>query len=83
MLGAIIGDVIGSTYEHQSVNNFNFPPFNIRSNFTDDTVLTLAVTSCILDNKDYISNFEEMWIHKHALREGLQKHTINEYLHIL
>ncbi|AMB98553.1 hypothetical protein AWM75_00450 [Aerococcus urinaehominis] len=45
MLGAIIGDVIGSAYERpsQSTKKYDFDLWTDRSHFTDDTVMTLAI----------------------------------------
>ncbi len=43
MLGAVIGDIIGSTYEWHNVKTKEFPLFPKGSRFTDDTVLSVAV----------------------------------------
>jgi ADP-ribosyl-[dinitrogen reductase] hydrolase len=50
MLGAIIGDIVGSAYEHvrPPVKTTDFVFFTHRSHFTDDTVLTCAVAEAIL-----------------------------------
>ncbi|MEE4195652.1 MAG: ADP-ribosylglycohydrolase family protein [Anaerolineae bacterium] len=55
MLGAIIGDIVGSVYEHARppIKTTVFDFFTERSFFTDDTVLTCAVADAILHNKDY------------------------------
>jgi len=53
MLGAIAGDVIGSVHEHAGTKSADFPLFTPRSTFTDDTVLTAAVASALLDGTDY------------------------------
>ncbi|MGC8491945.1 MAG: ADP-ribosylglycohydrolase family protein [Syntrophobacteraceae bacterium] len=53
MLGAIAGDIIGSVYEHRPIKTVQFPLFEDRSRFTDDSVLTLAVACSILDKSDY------------------------------
>lgn len=53
MIGAIIGDVIGSIYEWNEVENTAFPLFEPHSTFTDDSVLTLAVADAILHGKTY------------------------------
>ena len=42
MLGAIVGDIIGSVYEHNNHRSKDFPLFTERSHFTDDTILTIA-----------------------------------------
>lgn len=58
MLGAIIGDIIGSAYEFNNTKTMDFPLFTPLSRFTDDTVLTVAVADAILHNKDYARS---MW----------------------
>ena len=59
MIGAIAGDIIGSTYEVNRVKSTSFELFPQGSRFTDDTVLTVAVADCILHGKDYVSTFKE------------------------
>jgi ADP-ribosylglycohydrolase len=53
MLGAIAGDVIGSIYEHHNIKRTDFPLFDPRCRFTDDTVMTVAVADAILTGTDY------------------------------
>lgn len=53
MLGAIAGDVIGSVYEAHPIKTTDFPLFDRRATFTDDTVLTVAVAYGILHGVDY------------------------------
>jgi len=45
MLGAIIGDIVGSPYEftRNNIKTTDFPLFSKKSRFTDDTVMTVAV----------------------------------------
>ena len=44
MFGAILGDIIGSPYEFGRGNKSKeFPLFCEKSEFTDDTVMTIAV----------------------------------------
>jgi len=52
MLGAIIGDIIGSVYEAAGIKTKDFPLFAPRSTFTDDSVLTVAVADWILTGQD-------------------------------
>jgi ADP-ribosylglycohydrolase len=59
MLGAIIGDIIGSTYEFKNADRYDFDPFPTGSDFTDDTVLTLAIADAILTNRDYSDTIRE------------------------
>lgn len=54
MLGAIAGDIIGSVYEFTDEKpEYNFPLFQASSQFTDDTVLTVALADSILNNITY------------------------------
>lgn len=48
MIGAIIGDIIGSTWEMKFTYENNFPLFTEKSRFTDDTVLTCATAHALL-----------------------------------
>ena len=53
MYGAILGDIVGSPYEF-ACNNYkakDFPLFSRRSDFTDDTVMTLAVAKALLSTR--------------------------------
>jgi len=50
MLGAIAGDMIGAPYERISTKSKDFPA--VVSDFTDDTVLTVAIADWILHNTD-------------------------------
>lgn len=50
MIGAILGDIIGSPYEFDMGDKTKvFPLFSARSAFTDDTVMTIAVAEAFLD----------------------------------
>jgi ADP-ribosylglycohydrolase len=53
MLGAIVGDIVGSIYEFNNHRSKDFPLFGDGCDYTDDTVLTVAVAECILNNGDY------------------------------
>ena len=44
IIGAVGGDIIGSAYEFKGVEPENFKVFDNNCSYTDDTVLTIAVT---------------------------------------
>lgn len=48
MLGAIVGDVIGSIFERKSLQSKDFDLFSPQSHFTDDSVLSIAVAEVLL-----------------------------------
>ena len=49
MLGAIIGDIVGSVYEWNNIKTKDFPLFRYDCFFTDDTVMTCAVAEAIMN----------------------------------
>ena len=59
MYGAILGDIIGSPYEFDRGNKTKyFPLFIEESKFTDDSVMTIAITEALLkagENADEVS----------------------------
>ena len=57
MIGAIAGDVIGSIYERYGIKTKDFPLFDWRCRFTDDTVLTVAVAEALMNGGDYTQSF--------------------------
>lgn len=50
MLGAIIGDIVGSTREWHNIKAEDFELVPKGSRFTDDTVMTLAVAKWLMDD---------------------------------
>ena len=50
MLGAIIGDIVGSTRERHNVKTEDFELLPEGSRFTDDTVMTLAVAKWLMED---------------------------------
>ena len=53
MLGAIIGDIVGSTREWYNIKTEDFELVPNGSCFTDDTVMTLAVAKWLMDDPDH------------------------------
>src|SRR6266568_2578829 len=60
MIGAIAGDIIGSVYEHRPIKTKDFPLFSPFCDFTDDTVLTVAVADAILTGRSYLEAVREI-----------------------
>jgi ADP-ribosylglycohydrolase len=48
MLGAIVGDIVGSVYEFDNHRSKDFPLFREDSKFTDDTILTIATAEALM-----------------------------------
>ena len=51
IMGAIIGDTIGSAYEFNPTKDYNFPLYNDTMNYTDDSIMTIAVADWILNDE--------------------------------
>lgn len=64
MLGAIIGDIVGSVYEFDNIKTKDFPLFREDSRCTDDTVCTTAVADIILNDKDPVKTLVH-WCRKY------------------
>jgi ADP-ribosylglycohydrolase len=60
MIGAIAGDIIGSVYEFRPIKTKDFPLFRRDSEFTDDTVVTVAVADAILAGRPYVDSIREV-----------------------
>lgn len=54
MLGAIIGDVVGSVYEFNNIKTKDFPLFSKQSCMTDDSIMTIAVAEIM--KKGYVND---------------------------
>lgn len=54
MLGALIGDIVGSVYEFAPIKTKNFEFISAKSRITDDSVLTLATADAILHGYGYM-----------------------------
>lgn len=57
MLGAILGDVIGSTREYNPIKTEEFELFPEGSYATDDSILTIATAESILKNKSFQESY--------------------------
>lgn len=63
MLGAIIGDIVGSRFEFSNIKTKDFQLFDKSCYFTDDSVMTLAVVCALLDSKLDYSDLNKQAIH--------------------
>ena len=59
MLGAIIGDIVGSRFEFNPTNDYNFELFTAECSFTDDSICTFAIADALLHDKDYGETLHE------------------------
>ena len=53
MLGAIIGDIVGSRWEFDPTNDYDFEWLSEENGFTDDTICTVGVADALLNGRDF------------------------------
>ena len=53
MLGAVFGDIVGSSYEWNNVKTKDFPLERPGTRYTDDSVMTLAVAKWLLEDPSH------------------------------
>ena len=49
MIGSIIGDIVGSIYEFDNIKTKDFPLFQSRQEYTDDSILTFATADWLMN----------------------------------
>lgn len=64
MIGAILGDIIGSKTEFHPIKTKDFELFQDGCKYTDDTVLTIATADAILNAKPFQRAYQE-WGNKY------------------
>ena len=78
MYGAILGDMIGAPYEFdRGGKTKDFPLFGKGTDFTDDTVMTVAVAEALMNVRERKLENDE-WVMKKQLEKCL-RHWGNEY----
>ena len=72
MLGAILGDIVGSPFEfdHNNYKHKDFLLLSEKSHFTDDTVMTAAVAVGLIDGKGLPEEMQETY---ELFRQNLER----------
>ncbi|MDO5154747.1 MAG: ADP-ribosylglycohydrolase family protein [Eubacteriales bacterium] len=70
MLGAVLGDIIGSTREWNNIKSEEFELFPTGSHFTDDSVMSIAVADKLLHTASGMNNRKNyaMWYKQYYKR---------------
>ena len=71
IIGSIIGDIVGSRFEFNNYRSTDFQFFNDKCFFTDDTVMTIAITDWItnkIKTQKLISSYMREWGRKYTDR---------------
>ena len=71
MIGAIIGDIVGSRFEFDETPKDQFTLFmdKPQCDYTDDTIMTVAVADAILNNKTY-ADAMRLWGRRYPFPKG-------------
>jgi len=69
MLGAIIGDIVGSRWEFNPTNYYNFEWLSEENGFTDDTICTVAVADALLHGRDFGESIHD-WCRRYPNPKG-------------
>lgn len=59
LMGAIVGDVVGSIFEINNIKTKNFDLLSPDSDYTDDSVMTIAVADAILNNLPIVETLQK------------------------
>jgi ADP-ribosylglycohydrolase len=65
MWGAIIGDIIGSRFEHHNIKTKKFQLFHEDCRFTDDSTLTVGTADALLHNSIDFAKYYRKWAKKY------------------
>ena len=66
MLGAILGDIVGSVYEFHNTKSYDFEMFTLQSNYTDDSILSLAVADWVMNDAKLSEHKLEAYLVQYA-----------------
>ena len=71
MLGAVIGDIAGSRFEFDNYHHTNFDIFSPDSDFTDDTICTVAIADWVLQGcNDNLASILQGWCRAYPCPKG-------------
>ena len=71
MLGAVIGDIAGSRFEFDNYRHTDFDIFSPDSDFTDDTICTVAIADWVLQGcNDNLSSILQGWCRAYPCPKG-------------
>ena len=82
MLGAMIGDIVGSKYEFNNTFDYDFEMFGEGCDFTDDTICTVAVADAILNGRSYQESLLD-WCRRYPSPKGAYGGRFAGWIHSL
>ena len=79
MLGAIIGDIVGSRFEFDETPEVGFELFTDDCDYTDDTICTVAIADAILNNRSYKESLLD-WCRRYPNPKGAYGSMFNRWI---
>lgn len=82
MLGAMIGDIVGSKYEFNNTFDYDFEMFGGGCDFTDDTICTVAIADAIQNGRNYQESLLD-WCRRYPSPKGAYGGRFAGWIHSL
>ena len=79
MIGSVIGDLVGSTYEFKPTKDYNFEFMPNGSEITDDSIMSLAIAEAIMCNQPYAERMR-YWGRKYPTPKGAYGGSFSAWL---
>lgn len=80
MLGAIIGDIVGSRFEFDETPVEGFKLFTAGCDYTDDTICTVAIADAVLNCRSYKDSLVD-WCSRYPHPKGGYGEKFEKWLH--
>lgn len=80
MLGAIIGDIVGSRFEFANTHRTDFEFFANGCNYTDDTICTIAVADALLGRGDFAASLQA-WCRRYPHPKGAYGGRFHQWIY--
>lgn len=80
MIGAIIGDIVGSRFEFDNTSDYNFELFTKECDFTDDTICTVAIAFALVNGSSYEESLR-YWCSQYPYPKGGYGASFSKWLH--
>lgn len=80
MIGAIIGDIVGSRFEFNNTDQYDFELFSDENSYTDDTICTVAIADAICTGSSYECKLLE-WCRKYPNPMGSYGGSFARWIH--
>ena len=74
MLGAIVGDIVGSRFEFANTHRTDFEFFADGCNYTDDIICTIAIADALLRGADFADTLQT-WCRRYPHPKGCLLYT--------